>query len=151
MKVLYILLVGLCLIGSATAAHETYYNVTNMIGTLQPEIVGGSNVVSMHPHHEDTWFSLYNAGTVTYQIYAYDYRGVGEPMYQDGCYGAIEPEQLALLCNNGSYYIYADYDTIQDMGSVEAVEKVFFQWWYIVVVILVILISVIVLYGVIKK
>lgn len=139
MKILYALIIGLCLIGSATAADVT--NITNILGRPCPEIVGGTNVVTLHPHYVDHWYSLYNGGSVTYQVYAYDYVGIHDPPYTEAFIGAIEPGQVGVLNNNASYYLYADYDTIQDFGDVEVLEKKFNQYWLIIVVILIIIIA----------
>lgn len=148
MKLLYILIIGLSLMGSASAGTIIYENTTNVIGRPCPEIVGGSNVVTLHPHYVDHWFSLYNDGSLSYQVYAYDYVGVHEPSYQTAYIGTIEPNQIGVLNNNASYYLYADYDDIQDIGDVEVLEKKFNQYWFIIVVGLIIVIG---LYYIYRK
>jgi hypothetical protein len=146
MKLLYILIIGLSLMGSASAADIT--NITNIMGLSCPEIVGGSNVVTLHAHYVDHWFAVYNDGSVSYQVYAYNYVGIHDPPYRAAFIGTIEPNQMGVLNNNASYYLYADYDDIQDIGDVEVLEKKFNQYWFIIVVGLIIVIG---LYYIYRK
>ena len=139
MKLLSVLIIGLLIIGQASAADVT--NITNIVGALCPEIVGGTNVVTLHPHYVDHWFSLYNDGSVSYQVYAYDYAGVHDPPYMASFIGTIEPNQIGVLNNNASYYLYADYDDIQDIGDIAAIEKRFNQYWLIIVICLILIIG----------
>ena len=139
MKILYILIIGLLFVGSASAADVT--NITNILGRPCPEIVGGTNVVTLHPHYVDHWFALYNEGTVSYQVYAYDYAGIHDPPYMSSFIGTIEPNQMGVLNNNASYYLYASYDDIQDIGDIEVIEKRFNQYWFIIVVGLILIIG----------
>jgi len=136
-----ILIIGLLFVGSASAATTIYENTTNVIGRPCPEIVGGTNVVTLHPHYVDHWFSLYNDGSVSYQVYAYDYVGVHDPPYKAAFIGTIEPGQMGVLNNNASYYLYADYDDIQDLGDIEVLEKKFNQYWFILIVSLILIIG----------
>lgn len=127
-KIITLLLITFSVIGCANAGD--IYNTTNVIGAgLCPEIVGGTNVVTLHPHYLDHWFSLYNDGGVTYQVYAYDYIGLRDPPYKAAFIGAIEPNQIGVLNNNASYYIYADYDAISDLTDTEKIKYKFNQWW----------------------
>lgn len=139
MKVIYILIIGLCLMGTASAADIT--NITNILGAPCPETVGGTNVVSLHPHYVDHWFSVYNEGSVSYQVYAYDYVGIHDPPYMAAFIGTIEPGQMGVLNNNASYYLYASYDDIQDIGDIEVLEKKFNQYWFIIIVGLILVIG----------
>jgi len=150
MKILYILIIGFCLVGQASAATIIYENTTNVIGRPCPEVVGGTNVVTLHPHYVDHWFSVYNDGSVSYQVYAYNYVGVHDPPYMSAYIGTIEPNQIGVLNNNASYYLYADYDDIQDLGDVEVLEKKFNQYWFIIIVGLILIIGVYYLYRQVK-
>jgi hypothetical protein len=142
--------------GCATATDVT--NITNIITGLQPEIVGGSDVVSLHPHYVDNWFSVYNDGHVTYQVYAYNYVGVHDPPYMSGFICAIEPGQMGILNNNASYRIYATSPPLTDLSpetvekkiSPETVEKKINQYWYIGAIGIIVLLFIIKLYKVIK-
>ena len=129
-KIITILIVFL-FIGCASGADVT--NITNILGRPCPEIVGGSNVVTLHPHYVDHWFSVYNDGHVTYQVYAYDYIGIHDPPYQAAFIGAIEPGQMGVLNNNASYYLYASKPPLSDLSS-ENVEKKINQYWYIAII-----------------
>jgi hypothetical protein len=140
MKILYILIIGLSLMGSASAAVDVT-NVTNIVQEISAETVGGTNVITLHPHYVDHWFSLYNEGSVSYQVYAYDYVGVHDPPYTSSFIGTIEPGQMGVLNNNASYYLYASYDGIQDIGDIEVLEKKFNQYWFIIIVGLILLIG----------
>jgi len=140
MKLLYILIIGFCLMGSANAS-VVYQNTTNILGAPCPEIVGGTNVVTLHPHYIDHWFSVYNEGSVSYQVYAYDYAGIHDPPYTTSYIGTIEPNQIGVLNNNASYYLYASYDDIQDIGDIEVLEKKFNQYWFIIIVGLILIIG----------
>jgi len=151
MKLLYILIIGLLFIGTANAATITYENTTNVIGRPCPEIVGGTKVVTLHPHYVDHWYSVYNAGSVTYQVYAYDYAGIHDPPYLTSFIGAIEPGQMGVLNNNASYLLYADYDRIRDIGDVVVLEKRFNQYWYILIIAFILIIAGYYLYRTVKK
>ncbi len=130
-----LILIGLLIISMGNACAVDYYNTTNIIGDgLAPETVGGTNVITLHPHYVDSWFSLYNDGHVTYQVYAYDYIGNHTPPYTSGFIGAIEPEQMGVLNNNASYYLYADYDSISDLKDTEKLKDKFNQWWILIFV-----------------
>lgn len=140
-------LILLSLVGCASAADVT--NITNIMGDPCPEIVGGSNVVTLHPHYVDHWFSVYNDGHVTYQVYAYDYMGVHDPPYTSAFIGAIEPGQMGVLNNNASYYLYATLPPLSDLSS-ETVEKKINQYWYIAIIGIILIIFIIKVWKVIK-
>jgi phosphate/sulfate permease len=149
MKILYILITLICFSGMATAAQDVT-NITNIVMEITPETVGGTNVVTLHPHYVDHWFAVYNDGSITYQVYAYDYVGVHDPPYKAAFIGAIEPNQMGVLNSNASYYLYADYDDIQDLGSLETVEKRFNQYWFIIIVGLIMIIGLYYLYRTVR-
>ena len=52
---------------------------------------------------------------------------------------------IGLLCialtGNASYYLYADYDDIQDIGDIAVIEKRFNQYWFIMIVGLILIIG----------
>ncbi len=128
-----IILIGLLVISIGNVCAADITNITNIIGNgLCPETVGGTNVITLHPHYVDTWFSVYNDGYVTYQVYAYDYVGIHDPPYTASFIGAIEPGQMGVLNNNASYYLYADYDSISDLKDVEKIKDKFNQWWILI-------------------
>lgn len=127
--ILFVLLI--CVSG---ASASDIYNVTNIISEIHPETVGGTNVITLHPHYVDEWFSLYNDGSVSYMIYAYDYVGLHDPPYKNAFIGTIEPGQMGVLTNNASYKIYADYMDIKDLQDVEIIEERFNQWWVIILI-----------------
>ena len=142
-----IILVGLLIISMGNACAVDYYNTTNIIGVgLIPETVGGTNVITLHPHYIDSWFSLYNDGHVTYQVYAYNYIGNHTPLYTTGFIMSIEPEQTGVLNNNASYYLYADYDSISDLKDVEKIKDKFNQWWILIFIVAVIIIGIITIF-----
>jgi hypothetical protein len=145
-KIITVLIVFL-FIGCASGADVT--NITNILGRPCPEIVGGTNVVTLHPHYVDHWFSVYNDGHVTYQVYAYDYIGVHDPPYQAAFIGAIEPGQMGVLNNNASYYLYASKPPLSDLSS-ETVEKKINQYWYIAIIGIILILFIIKVWKVIK-
>jgi hypothetical protein len=140
-------LILLSLVGCASAADVT--NITNIMGDPCPEIVGGTNVVTLHPHYVDHWFSVYNDGLVTYQVYAYNYIGVHDPPYQAAFIGAIEPGQMGVLNNNASYYLYASKSPLSDLSS-DMVEKKINQYWYIIIIGMIIILFIIKIWKVIR-
>lgn len=142
-----IILILFASIGSVIAADVT--NVTNILGAPCPEIVGGSNVVTLHPHYVDHWFSVYNDGHVTYQVYAYNYIGIHDPPYLAAFIGAIEPGQMGVLNNNASYYLYASKPPLSDLSS-DMVEKKINQYWYIAIIGIIIILFIIKVWKVIK-
>ena len=147
-KIIIVLLLFAC-VGSASAADIT--NITNIVGAPCPEIVGGTNVITLHPHYVDNWFSIYNDGHVTYQVYAYDYVGTHDPPYRASFIGAIEHGQMGVLNNNASYYLYADYDRISDLTNTEKIKDKFNSWWiFIFIGAIVIVIVVLIIKKVIK-
>ena len=149
-KIITFLIIMCAFISSASAADVT--NITNIMGAPCPAIVGGSNVVTLHPHYVDHWFSVYNDGHVTYQVYAYDYVGVHDPPYMEAFIGAIEPEQMGVLNNNASYYLYADYDHIHDLTDSEKIKYKFNQWWiYIFIGVIIIAATVLIIRTVIRR
>jgi hypothetical protein len=143
------ILILLSIIGCADAGTIIYENTTNIIGRLCLEKVGGSNVVTLHPHYIDHWFSVYNDGHVTYQVYAYNYIGIHDPPYMSAFIGAIEPGQMGVLNNNASYYLYATMPLLSDLSS-ETVEKKINQYWYIAIIGIIIIIFIIKVWKVIK-
>lgn len=148
-KNIMLLLIIFVFVSNASAAD--IFNTTNIIGAPCPEIVGGSNVITLHPHYVDHWFSVYNDGHVTYQVYAYDYIGIHDPPYMAAFIGAIEPKQMGVLNNNASYYLYADYDYICDLTDTDLIKYRFNQWWiFIFVGGIVIIIFVLIIKKVIK-
>ena len=135
-----IILIGLLIISIGNTCAADYYNTTNIIGVgLIPETVGGTNVITLHPHYIDLWFSLYNGGHVTYQVYAYNYIGSHTPPYTTGFIMSIEPEQTGVLNNNASYYLYADYDSISDLKDIEKIKDKFNQWWILIFIVAIII------------
>lgn len=67
--------------------------------------------------------------------------GIHDPPYKASFIGAIEPNQIGVLNNNASYYLYADYDDIQDIGNIAVIEKRFNQYWFIIIVGLILIIG----------
>jgi len=149
MKQLIILFIVFIFVGTASAG-TAYYNTTNIMGDVCPEIVGGTNVVTLHPHYIDNWFSVYNDGSVSYMIYAYDYIGLHDPPYVASFIGTIEPNQMGVLNSNASYYIYASYSDL-DALSTKTIEKRINQYWFITILIVILIILGLKLYKVIKK
>lgn len=141
-----LLILILCFSGIASCGE----NITNIMGAPCPEIVGGSNVVTLHPHYVDHWFSVYNNGHVTYQIYAYNYIGIHDPPYLAAFIGAIEPGQMGVLNNNASYKIYATSPPLSEI-TVEKIEKRFNQYWFIGILIIIILIVIIKIWRELKR
>ncbi len=140
------ILIGLLILSTGNACAANLYNTTNIIGDgLIPETVGGTNVITLHPHYVDSWFSLYNDGHVTYHVYAYDYIGNHTPPYMTGFIMAINPKEIGVLNNNASYYLYADYDSISDLTDVEKIKDKFNQWWILIFVVGIILTGIIIL------
>ncbi len=146
-KIITFFMILCTFIGGANAADVT--NITNIMGAPCPAIVGGSNVVTLHPHYVDHWFSVYNDGHVTYQVYAYDYIGVHDPPYKAAFIGAIESGQMGVLNNNASYYLYATTPPLSDLSS-ETVEKKINQYWYIAIIGIIIILFVIRVWKAIK-
>lgn len=127
-------------------------NVTNVIAEgLQPNCVGGNNVITPHNHYWDSWFALHNEGYISYQIYMYDYVGEHPDKYTDAFIGSINPNQMIMLNNNASYRIYASYNEIRDITDVETVKKKFNQWWLIIVIFVVLLIGFVKVWKVITR
>ena len=148
-KQIIILLILIGCINMASAAQVT--NITNIISAICPEIVGGTNVVSLHPHYVDDWFSVYNDGSVSYMVYAYDYIGIHDPPYTESFIGTIEPGQIGVLNNNASYYIYADYNDIRDLGDPDIVIDKIQTWWYVIIYLILMIVTIFGIWKVIKK
>lgn len=142
-KIIFMLLI-LAIAGNVSAAADIT-NITNIVGDPCPQNVGGTNVVTLHPHYVDQWFSVYNDGHVTYLVYAYDYVGVHDPLYKSSFIGAIEPGQMGVLNNNASYYLYADYDHISDLTNTEKIKDKFNIWWIIIFVGAIIFVAVVII------
>jgi hypothetical protein len=134
-----------------TASAADVYNITNIVAGICPETVGGTNVISLHPHYVDGWFSIYNEGTVTYMVYAYDYTGLHDPPYTESFIGAVEPGQMGVLNNNASYYIYADYNGLRDLGDPDIVIDKIQSWWYVIIYLLLFIVTVMAVWKVIRK
>ena len=149
-KKIILSIVFIAIVSNVSAGGETFFNTTNIVGgDIQPNIVGGSNVVTLHAHYIDQWFSIHNAGHVTYHVYAYDYIGVHDPPYKAAFIGAIEPGQMGVLNNNASYYLYATTPPLSDLSS-EIIEKKINQYWYIAIIGIIIILFVIRVWKVIK-
>lgn len=136
---LSVLILAICyisLIGSATAA-DTYINTTNIITGMEPETVGGKDVITPHTHYWDSWFSFYNEDCITYQVYMYDYTGIHLNNYTDSFVGVVRPGEVMLMNENASYYIYAEYPDIKGLESVDDVREGVNRYWVIAVVALI--------------
>lgn len=99
----------------------------------------------------DTNFSIYNEGSVSYFVYMYDYTGDDPTHYQDSYIGELETGESIAINDKASYRLYAEYNDIQNFGSIDYVEKKFNQWWFVSIIILLLLIGAITIYRVIKK
>lgn len=150
MKQIIMFLILLGCINTASAG-VSYYNVTNIISDICPETVGGTNVITLHPHYVDGWFSVYNEGTVSYMVYAYDYTGPHDPPYQESFIGAIEPGQMGVLNNNASYYIYADYNAIRDLGDPDIVINKIQSWWYVIIYLILMIVTIMAVWKVVRR
>lgn len=144
----YILLILICFSGVTQAGDPI--NETNIIYQGDMGIIGGSDYVTPHLHYWDNWFSLYNAGGVSYQVYMSDYDGVHPDNYTNSFIGIVNPNQVITLTSNASYKIYAVPDNIQGV-TVETIEKRFNQYWLIGVLIIIMLIVILKIYQVIKR
>ena len=109
-------------------------DITNVITEMQPQIVGGTNVVTLHPHYNDSWFVLCNEGSLIINVYAYNYTGNHDPLYLPSFIMSIKPNQVGVLNNNMSYCLYASYDEISDFKDVEKIKDKFNQWWIIILI-----------------
>jgi hypothetical protein len=139
-KIIFILLILLVFVNTGVCAENF---TTNIITEISPNIVGGDNLVMPHFHYYDSWFSVENAGYISYHIYQYNYTG-SHKNYTDSFIAVLNPNQIVMLNNNASYKFYASYDEIQDYTDVEKVKSTFNRWW-IYIFIGVILFSVIIL------
>lgn len=144
-----LLVVLICFSGLASAGD--IINETNIIAMGDVETLGGSNYITPHLHYWDSWFSLYNDGGVSYQIYMYDYTGDHPDTYTDSFIGTIQPHQMITLNSNASYRLYAT-QSIGAQITVERLEKKFNQYWFIGLLLLLFLIAgIIVIRKVIRR
>ena len=88
----------------------------------------------------ETYFSIYNDDSQTYQIYIYNYTGNDSFIYE-GIIGRIEPYQSIYLPKNASYYLYCEYPDSIRLESLEEVKQGVNQYWVIVVVLIVIIVA----------
>ena len=152
-KILFV--VGLvCVIvllaGNNTEASASI-NDTNIVDISHLEGVGGTDYIVPHQHYWDSYFSVYNDGRVSYNVYQYSYTGNYPDAYKNSFVGVLAPDEVITLNSNASYRFYADYDDVQDFGDIEKIEKKFNQWWFVIVVILMLLIAALYIYKVVKK
>lgn len=143
MKLLHILVL-LTLVSTVSATGDI--NTTNVIDISSLEDVGGTDYIVPHQHYWDSWFSVYNDGSVSYSIYMYQYSGNHPDNYTNAFIGIVRPNEVITLNSNASYRFYADYDDIQDFGDIEMIEKKFNQYWLILIIGLVVLIGVYAIY-----
>ena len=130
----------LSLIGSATAASDTFYfNTTG--GSINVETLGGKDVITPVLHFNDPWFSLYNEDRLTYHVYMYNYSGNNPDNYTDSFIGVVRHGEVMILNKNASYYVYAEYPDEIRLESLTEVKKGVNQYWVIVVVFIVIVIA----------
>jgi hypothetical protein len=148
-RLIGIFILLLCI--NTVSAIDYYNNTTNIISGICPEIIGGTNVVTLHPHYVDGWFSVYNDGGVSYMVYAYNYIGLHDPSYKNAFIGTIEPGQMGVLNNNASYYIYADYNGLRDLGDPDIVIDKIQTWWYVIIYMLLFIVTVMAVWKVIRK
>jgi len=139
MKTIYILMIGICVMGMASAAQDT--NTTNIVDISNLEGIGGTDYIVPHQHYWDSWFAVYNDGRVSYNVYMYQYDGSHPDNYTNTFIGILRSDEVITLNSNASYRFYADYDDIQDIGDIEVLEKRFNQYWFIIVVSLIIIIG----------
>lgn len=99
----------------------------------------------------DTNFSIYNEGDISYFIYMHSYAGDDPIHHKDSFIGELKSKGSMSLNDNASYKLYATYNDNMDLGSVEYVENKFNQWWFIVIIVIILLIAGVKLYRVIKK
>lgn len=90
--------------------------------------------------NNETYFSIYNDDSQTYQIYIYNYTGNDSFIYE-GIIGRIEPHQSIYLPKNASYYLYCEYPDSIRLESLEEVKQGVNQYWVIVVVMIVIIVA----------
>ena len=115
------LLFAICLISTATAITE--YETKAITPTFNNE----------------TYFSIYNDDSQTYQIYIYNHTGT-EP-FHDGIIGRIEPHQSIYLPKNASYYLYCEYPDEMRLESLDDVKQGVNKYWVIVVVLIIIIVA----------
>lgn len=141
------------------SAGDVFYETDIITFPLPVNNIGGFPTITPHYHYWDNYFSLYNDGRVTYMIYVYNYTGVktvnitgeGIKSYTNSFIGTVEPDQCIMLQNNASYYIYADYQDIRELESVEMVKERFNQWWMILLMVLILLIGLYAGYRMVTK
>ncbi len=85
--------------------------------------------------NNETYFSIYNDDSQTYQIYIYNHTGT-DP-FCDGIIGRIESGQSIYLPKNASYYLYCEYPDSMRLESLEDVKQGVNRYWVIVVVLII--------------
>ena len=115
------LLLAICLISTATAITE--YETKAITPTFNNE----------------TYFSIYNDDSQTYQIYIYNHTGTDT--FFDGIIGRIEPHQSIYLPKNASYYLYCEYPDEIRLESLDDVKQGVNRYWVIVVVLIIIIVA----------
>ena len=85
--------------------------------------------------NNETYFSIYNDDSQTYQIYIYNHTGTDS--FCDGIIGRIESGQSIYLPKNASYYLYCEYPDSIRLESLEEVKQGVNQYWVIVVVLII--------------
>lgn len=87
----------------------------------------------------ESYFSIYNDDSKTYQIYIYNH--TGDDTYHDGIIGRIEPAQSIYLPKNASYYLYCEYPDEIKLESLDDVKQGVNRYWVIVVVLIIIIVA----------
>ncbi len=85
--------------------------------------------------NNETYFSIYNDDSQTYQIYIYNH--TGNNSFCDGIIGRIESGQSIYLPKNASYYLYCEYPDSIRLESLEEVKQGVNRYWVIVIVLIV--------------
>lgn len=147
-NIFYLLIVLSCVPGVSAITNTSYDYYDQEYAHL-----AGENVVTPFYHFNDEYFSLYNDGNMRYNIYMYNYVGcvtMNEKSYSDSFIGCIEPNQMIMLNNNASYYIYADYDDISDLSDPDYVIDKIQSRWYLIIFVLLLIITALAVWKVIK-
>lgn len=115
------LLLAICLISTATAITEYESKAINPT------------------FGNESYFSIYNDDSLTYQIYIYNHTGTDT--FHDGIIGRIEPAQSIYLPKNASYYLYCEYPDEIRLESLTDVKQGVNRYWVIVVVLIIIVVA----------
>ena len=115
------LMLVICLISTATAITEYESKAIN------PTI------------GNESYFSIYNDDSQTYQIYIYNH--TGNDIIYDGIIGRIESGQSIYLPKNASYYLYCEYPDEIRLESIDDVKQGVNRYWVIVVVLIIIVVA----------